>query len=219
MLTKLLHGIHRGEKGITGLETAIILIAFVVVAAVFAYTALSAGLFSTQKSQEAIYSALEETQSTMEIKGAVIGKAETAGSDKWVTQLTFTLANALGGEPIDFTAPTADTTDNDGVADADSDNVIVISYIDADQRVEDLYWSFAKLGDADDDDLLENDEKFQVTIGSATAGSDGGNLENALEPNLLVNKKFTIEIKTPKGAVMIFERMTPAYMDKVMNLN
>ena len=39
----------RSEKGITGLETAIILIAFVVVAAVFAYTALSAGLFSTQK--------------------------------------------------------------------------------------------------------------------------------------------------------------------------
>ena len=40
----------RHEKGITGLETAIILIAFVVVAAVFAYTALSAGLFATQKS-------------------------------------------------------------------------------------------------------------------------------------------------------------------------
>ena len=39
----------RGEKGITGLETAIILIAFVVVASVFAYTVLSAGLFASQK--------------------------------------------------------------------------------------------------------------------------------------------------------------------------
>ena len=47
MLNKFL----KREKGITGLETAIILIAFVVVAAVFAYTALSAGLFATQKSQ------------------------------------------------------------------------------------------------------------------------------------------------------------------------
>ena len=54
MLRKKLH-LFTGERGITGLETAIILIAFVVVAAVFAYTVLSAGLFSTQKSQEAIY--------------------------------------------------------------------------------------------------------------------------------------------------------------------
>jgi len=76
MLRKLANRIHRGERGITGLETAIILIAFVVVAAVFAYTALSAGLFATQKSQEAVYSGLEEVQSTMTIKGAVIAKAE-----------------------------------------------------------------------------------------------------------------------------------------------
>jgi flagellin-like protein len=63
--------IYKEQKGITGLETAIILIAFVVVAAVFAYTVLSAGLFSTQKSQEAVYSGLEETQSTLAVKGSV----------------------------------------------------------------------------------------------------------------------------------------------------
>ena len=33
------------ERGITGLETAIILIAFVVVASVFAFTVLSTGVF------------------------------------------------------------------------------------------------------------------------------------------------------------------------------
>ena len=66
MLRKLLKqkryfkNIYTSQKGITGLETAIILIAFVVVAAVFAYTVLSAGLFATQKSQEAVYSGLEK---------------------------------------------------------------------------------------------------------------------------------------------------------------
>ncbi len=64
--------IYKAQKGITGLETAIILIAFVVVAAVFAYTVLSAGLFSTQKSQEAVYSGLAETQNTIDLKGAVV---------------------------------------------------------------------------------------------------------------------------------------------------
>jgi len=81
MLKKFLKSIWKDEKGITGLETAIILIAFVVVAAVFAYTVLSAGLFSTQKSQEAVYSGLEETQSTLELKGAVVGNGKAELND------------------------------------------------------------------------------------------------------------------------------------------
>jgi flagellin FlaB len=39
----------REEYGITGLETAIVLIAFVVVAAVFAFVVLSTGLFSSER--------------------------------------------------------------------------------------------------------------------------------------------------------------------------
>src|SRR4030042_2029751 len=90
----------RGEKGITGLETAIILIAFVVVASVFAYTVLSAGLFSSQKGQEAVYQGLEETRSTLELKGGVIAK-DAAGADV-VDEITFTVVTAIDGEPIDF---------------------------------------------------------------------------------------------------------------------
>jgi flagellin FlaB len=56
MQKKILAGIRQNRKGITGLETAIILIAFVVVASVFAYTVLSAGIFSSEKGKEAIYS-------------------------------------------------------------------------------------------------------------------------------------------------------------------
>ncbi len=81
MMKKLLGQVHHGQRGITGLETAIILIAFVVVAAVFAYTVLSAGLFSTQKSQEAVYSGLEEARSTMEIKGSVVASGVTSLDD------------------------------------------------------------------------------------------------------------------------------------------
>jgi len=218
MLRKVV-SLYRGERGITGLETAIILIAFVVVAAVFAYTVLSAGLFSTQKSQEAIYSGLEEAQSTLEIKGGVIAKAENTGASGYLSQLTFTVSNALGGEPINFTAPVA-ASDNTGVADtSSSNNVVVISYIDQDQRVEDLYWTVTKLGNADTDDLLESNEKFQITIGNDTANQGGGNLVDALNPDLTVSKSFTIEVKTPVGAVLTFERTTPAYIDSVMHLN
>ena len=81
-----------------------------VVAAVFAYTVLSAGLFSTQKSQQAIYSGVAQAQSTIEIKGALVAQAESGhtGSTGYLSQLTFTVANPVGGEPIDFTNPSSD---------------------------------------------------------------------------------------------------------------
>ena len=157
------------EKGITGLETAIILIAFVVVAAVFAYTALSAGLFSTQKSQEAVYSGLKEAQSTLELRGGVIAVASSTGSGGDIGIVKFTVANVLGGEAVDFTEPT--DTDNDGLADTNAPNVVVINYQDQDQTADDLYWTISKLGNADSDDLLEANERFEITIGDATFSS------------------------------------------------
>jgi flagellin FlaB len=207
------------EKGITGLETAIILIAFVVVAAVFAYTALSAGLFSTQKAQEAVYSGLKEAQSTLELRGSVIATANGTGDTARVKQITFTVANVLGGEAIDFTEPTADS-DNTGLASdtGTKTNKVVINYIDLNQTKNDLYWTATPLGTDDGDDLLETNEKFQITIGADT-GQTGGDLINALAGNLLnINTTFTLEIVTPAGAVLQIERTIPAYIDTKMNL-
>ena len=216
MMHKLLK-LHKGQKGITGLETAIILIAFVVVAAVFAYTVLSAGLFSTQKSQEAVYSGLKEAQSSLELRGGIIATAHSTGASGNVSQISFVVSNALGGEPMDFTAPTADNAT--GIAASGGSNKVIIDYIDQDQHVNDLYWTVTKLGSSDTDDLLEANEKFQITIGSATAGSGAGNLIDALTTALTTNKKFSIVVNTPVGAVLEIERTTPAYIDTIMNLH
>jgi len=218
MFSKLFKWLSRDEKGITGLETAIILIAFVVVAAVFAYTALSAGLFATQKSQEAVFAGLEEARSSVELRGSVTAIASTTGASGTIKQVTFVLSNALRGEAIDFTAPTA-ISDNTGVAHADSNNRVVISYIDQYQRVDDLYWTVTKLGKEDGDDLLENNEKFQITIGSSANTTAGGNLIDALTTDLGPNKTFTIEVKPAVGAVLTIERSTPAYIDTIMDLH
>ena len=208
MLKKIL----RREKGITGLETAIILIAFVVVAAVFAYTALSAGLFSTQKAQEAVYSGLQEARSTLELRGGVIATAESTGAAGTIKQISFVVSNVLGGEAIDFTQPSENTSDT-GTAAADSSNKLVIQYVDENQTKNDLYWTLTKLGNADDDDLLENNEKFKVTL-----GDDTSNLLGALTPDLTANKEFSLILQTPVGAVLEIERTTPAYIDTIMNL-
>jgi archaeal flagellin FlaB len=206
----------RHEKGITGLETAIILIAFVVVAAVFAYTALSAGLFSTQKSQEAVYSGLREAQSTVELKGGIIATGGTIGATGSVKQISFVVSNALGGESIDFTQPTAPVTAT-GIA-AGTANKVVINYIDDDQTVNNLFWTVNKLGNDSGDYLLSSGEKYEITVGGTDNTTAPGNLVNALNPDLTVNKTFSLVLVTPAGAVLNIERTTPAYIDTVMNL-
>jgi flagellin FlaB len=207
----MLKKLYGKEKGITGLETAIILIAFVVVAAVFAYTALSAGLFSTQKAQEAVYSGLKEAQSTLELKGAVIATGNVTGDSGIIGEITFTVANVLGGEPVDFTQPSGGAA---GLA-TGNDHKVVINYLDSDQAIDDLYWTVAKLGNDDGDSLLETGEKFQITVGSQ---SGEGNLVDALDTDLGVNATFSIVVMTPIGAVLTIERITPPYIDKIMNL-
>jgi flagellin-like protein len=61
----------RSQAGITGIEAAIVLIAFVVVASVFAYAVLSAGIFASDKGKEAIYRGLEKASTSFELLGVV----------------------------------------------------------------------------------------------------------------------------------------------------
>jgi archaeal flagellin FlaB len=197
------------EKGITGLETAIILIAFVVVAAVFAYTALSAGLFATQKSQEAVYSGLREAQSTMELKGSVIATAATTGATGTVGSVSFTVSNVLGGNSIDFTPP---TTGAGGFA-TSTENKVVINYIDDAQERNNLFWTITKVGNDDGDNMLEAGEKFQINVGVA-----GNLLTAACDPDLGVNTTFNLNIITPQGAILTIERTTPPSLDTINNL-
>ncbi len=90
----------RDQKGMTGLETAIILIAFVTVAAVFGYAVLSAGLFSAEQGKATIYAGLNEAQSNLQVSGSVIAKST---DEENVSKLIVTVRNTPAGNPIDMT--------------------------------------------------------------------------------------------------------------------
>ncbi|MGH7620894.1 MAG: archaellin/type IV pilin N-terminal domain-containing protein, partial [Gemmatimonadaceae bacterium] len=124
----------REERGITGLETAIILIAFVVVAAVFAFVVLSTGLFSSERGKEAVYAGLAKTRGTMELSSGVIA---TTNNTTGVTALTFDVALAAGGDSVNLD-PAAAT------------NRTVISYIDSSTTVNNVTYTVTPLvGNAD----------------------------------------------------------------------
>jgi len=61
------------ESAFSGLEAAIFLIAFVVVAAVFSYVMLGAGFFATQKAQEVTYSGMKQATSNLIMDGMIYG--------------------------------------------------------------------------------------------------------------------------------------------------
>ncbi len=255
------------QKGITGLETAIILIAFVVVAAVFAYTVLSAGLFATQKSSEAVYAGLEETQSTLELRGGVTAYASTAGASgaantdvfctsagaasttisEAVTRVQFTLANVVGGEPINLNAsgtmnntessgidcPTYDVTRMTGSADK---HTMVITYDDQFNSFSDCTWTKEWIGKNDSDELLETGEKAMITVHlipwketgteafemlSGDGGTDAYFSDTDESSGYLIDTdhEFRLQVKPTEGASLMIERTTPANLDNVMDLH
>lgn len=189
--------LHRDESGQTALEAAIILIAFIVVASVFAFTILSSGSKSTEKGQQAISAGLEGVQSSMEVKGAVIGSANAAGDA--VDTVTLSLSLVAGGAPIDLNQ---------------TNRKVVVGYRDSEQVANGLEWTIEDGGwlvhnDGDEaDNLLEDGELVEITVPL------GG-----LTTPLAENTEFTIEIKPPTGAVINITRTTPASIEKVMQLD
>jgi len=188
------------QQGITGIETAIILIAFVIVASVFAYVVLSAGLFSTQKAKEAIHAGLEEAQATIEIKGNIYGLMESSV----LQEVYFTLATTTGGDTIDFTPPSGG---------GNITNLVVISYTDAYQIFPTVNWTLTKLNSTGSDNLLDKNELFMITV-DLRCVSANATPEQMPGPY----HEFQLEIKPPVGAVLILERTIPARVDQIVNL-
>ncbi len=198
MLKGLYKTLRRDERGITGLETAIILIAFVVVASVFAYTVLSAGIFSSQKGQEAVYAGLEEARASMSVKGSMFAYG-TGGN---VTSLSFCLVNTMKGQEVDLTPSGGNGT---------TLNVTIISFTDSATHIADLAWSTVFVGDNNADNLLEDDEQIIVTIDLTDS--------DAPVTGLGVYDSFNIEVKPVTGAALVMERTLPGRIDAVMDLN
>jgi flagellin FlaB len=184
----------RQERGITGLETAIVLIAFVVVAAVFAFVVLSTGLFSSERGKETVYAGLAKTRGSMELTGGVI--ATSNGTS--ITNLTFDVTLAAGGDSVNlnFVDPT---------------NRAVISYQDDAHSIPDVtYGTNVITGNADN--LLEQGELLELTIDMAQAA--------LAAVTLGTNDTFTFEVKPPTGSYMVIQRTTPASIaHTIINLN
>ena len=182
----------RDESGITGLETAIILIAFVVVAAVFAFVVLSTGLFSSERSKESVYAGLGKTRGTMTLSSGIVARAN-AGLTQ-IDTIEFDVILAASGDQVNLD-PTA------------TSNRTVITYIDATIVVPDVAYTTTVIT-GNTNAMLEQGELIRVTVNIAAAGATVG-------PNAV----FTLEIKPPTGSYMNVQRSAPPALLPIMQLN
>lgn len=180
----------KNDNGFTGIEAAIILIAFVVVAAVFSSMMLEAGFFTTQKSQEVVHSGIMEVSSSLAPSGNVIVKSTTDGS---VGEIIFYITNTAGGSPVDL-------------------NKTIITYTDNDDFVSQEYstgtnrWTYTPIisDTGHNDNLLESGEKYKIYLNLTTFG---------VKTLPGVDEQVKIEVKPPEGAVLVIQPTMPPELD------
>jgi len=188
MWTKL----TKDEKGFTGLEAAIVLIAFVVVAAVFSYVMLGAGFFTTQKSQEVVHTGVTQASSSVEVSGDVVSSDDAGHTNLGTVSLFLQLTS--GGSPVDMSKTLIVYTDPGTKPTELTLGGTPGFTIGADNKYN-----------ANTNDILEKGEKFQVDIdiSSYTVGP---------------NEDFQLEIKPPQGATYTIHRTAPPSISDIMTL-
>jgi len=88
------------HRGIIGIESAIVLIAFVIVAAALAFVVLNMGFATTQKAKTTIISSLNEASSALEISGKVTAIANVPGG--FVNATSIPIKVTAGGATINL---------------------------------------------------------------------------------------------------------------------
>ncbi|MCD6470805.1 flagellin [Candidatus Bathyarchaeota archaeon] len=71
--------IIKNRKGMLGVESAIILIAFVIVAAAFSFMVVNMGLFATQRGRDTISQGVQEASTPLMLDGSILIRGTSSG--------------------------------------------------------------------------------------------------------------------------------------------
>ena len=189
-LFKTIRDLTRGEKGMTGLETAIILIAFVTVASVLAYSVLSAGIFSAERGKQTVYSGISQASATLELKGAVIG---VSSDNTTLSQIRVKLGLVNPKDEVDASALMVHYFDESITAQITSGNITTSKLSGSTER-----------GSAS---LIEGDEVWEMVVNIPASTSVGA------------YDWATLQLVPPSGATLHIKRTMPGTLKPYMNLN
>jgi flagellin FlaB len=215
---KTLRRFARNKKAISGLETAIVLIAFVIVASAFAYAVLNMGFLATQKSQQVVLGGLAAASSALVVDGPVYGYSNAPGPMGNITSVIFWLKTASAASSVDLNVnkTTIGFQNPRGVwpniyntgGSTLGFNVSATMKYSATSIATTLVWEVGSPYQ------LQPGQKVRVTIDltalTATGNADAG--------NVMKNEEFKVVIKPPVGSVLEIDRIAPAAVGTVNDL-
>jgi len=190
----------KAKKGIVGIEAAIVLIAFVVIAAALSYVVINMGFFATQKTKDTIGSGVDEATSALQLDGSIIAKTGSVATN--ISYIIVPVKLSVGKSQVDLSNSTVvvsvyipDATllnIYNGTSTA-TDWTTLMNDVDADEA------KFA-IFNGDGDTVLESTEKafLAVHLGS-------GN-------ELVEYRTIKVEVKTGRGAALTVVRTAPGGM-------
>jgi archaeal flagellin FlaB len=176
------------EEGFTGLEAAIVLIAFIVVASVFSYVILGAGFFTTQKAQETVYRGVEQSSTNVQLVGSVYGLA--SNTTEGIDQIRFTIGLIPGTSFIDL----------------EKMNIIVstptfgpktLVWTNQSSSTQDMNFIALKNGIGNSQSFMISGDQVELQLNMTAVSHD---------------TKITLEIRPGVGASYPFSKTTPSYI-------
>jgi flagellin FlaB len=184
------------EDAFTGLEAAIVLIAFVVVAAVFSYVVLGAGFFTSQTAQATVHTGVQQASSSMEIVGNVYGIASTGTTP--LTNLNVTVALTAGGTGMDLDQMIVSYTDSAGGYNANVGKITDCTALTT------TTWCIGSRLYGNTNDVLDPNEQMVIMVGLPTTAT--------------ANTKLTVNFQPAIGAVLPISRTVPGTITQVQPL-
>jgi flagellin FlaB len=92
--------LFKNKRGIVGVEAAIVLIAFLIIAAALSYVVINMGFYTTQKTKETMQEGLDESLTALQLDGVVTAKTnETSGE---ILYILIPVKLSAGRGAVDF---------------------------------------------------------------------------------------------------------------------
>jgi len=197
---------RKRNRGIVGIEAAIVLIAFVVIAASFAFVVINMGFFASQETKSTIGKGIQEATSSLEIDGFITGM--TNSSNVAITYLAIPLKLSIGQDQVDLSNSTVVVAVQDGnfsLANVyggvtTSTNVSVINLMTSVTGAPNAT-CFLYNSESNSDTALKQNAKAYMVI----------NLGNTY--GLAPYTTLVIEIRTSVGAALMIQRDIPGGLE------
>lgn len=191
----------KNKKGIVGVEAAIVLIAFVIIAAALSYVVINMGFYITQKTKETMQGGLDESLNAMQLDGLVTGRIN---ENSKLEYLIIPVKISVGGAAVDLSNKSVVISvylENATLFNVHKGAIVANNYTTWEDLISAL-------------NLGENEAKFAIYN-----GNNNSVLESTEKAFLVIrlgsenmaseNEIIKIEVRIAKGAALTVARTVP----------